>query len=98
MVYLTYVLPALLLMGVLVLLCVALIVAEKLLVNYGVCKIVVDGGEQTFDVEWIILGAAAIDDVFRPAGNRHIAVVVGAGLGVAVREFPLESGFAEGGI
>jgi NADH:ubiquinone oxidoreductase subunit E/ferredoxin len=49
--YLTYVLPALLLMGVLVLLCVALIVAEKLLVNYGVCKIVVDGGEQTFDVD-----------------------------------------------
>jgi NADH-quinone oxidoreductase subunit E len=46
-----YVLPALMLMGVLVILCIALIVAEKLLVNYGVCKIVVDDGEQTFEVD-----------------------------------------------
>ena len=51
MAYLIYVLPAFMLMGVLVLLCLALIVAEKLLVNYGVCQIVVDGGEQTFEVD-----------------------------------------------
>ncbi|MHC5054612.1 MAG: NAD(P)H-dependent oxidoreductase subunit E [Planctomycetota bacterium] len=51
MAYLTYLLPALMLAGLFVGLCIALIVAERLLVNYGVCQIVVDGGEQTLEVD-----------------------------------------------
>ncbi len=49
--FLPYLLPTLTLAGLLAGLSVALIVSERLLVNYGICQIDVDGGERKLEVD-----------------------------------------------
>ena len=46
-----YIVPVASLSGLLAGLSIVLIIAEKLMVNYGTCKIDVNDGEQTIEVE-----------------------------------------------
>ncbi|MHC4198480.1 MAG: NADH-quinone oxidoreductase subunit NuoE family protein [Planctomycetota bacterium] len=85
----SYLLPMLILAGLLGLLAFTLIMAERLLVNYGTCRIDVNSGEEVLDVEGgqTLLGALQDAGMHIPSacagkgscGYCKVTVVVGGG-------------------